>query len=207
MNVLMRTFIYYSSKAPTSGNLIKKDDLMSSGRLDIAIHSIIAAFFLSHEMRRDVFFHMVFDGPNDPTKHLIFSPVLEGQTGEDKIYLNKKDIASIIKKMLYKYKPNELTQVFPGYFIEKKPLISVIKELLSQEKTLYILDKKGEDIRNLKINENPVFLIGDHEGLPSLKKELKRYKSQIKQVSIGPNTYFASQTITILNNELDRQKI
>ena len=204
MNVLMRTFIYYSSKAPTSGNLIKKDDLMSSGRLDIAIHSIIAAFFLSHDIRRDVSFHLVFDGPSDPTKHLIFRPNFEGQTGEDKIYLNKKDIASIIKKMLYRYREKELTQVFPGYFIEKKSLISVIKELLSKGETLYILDKKGEDIRSLNFSENPIFLVGDHEGLPILKKELKRYKSQIKKVSVGPNTYFASQTITILNNELDR---
>lgn len=200
----MRTFIYYSSKAPTSGNLIKKDDLMSSGRLDIAIHSVIAAFFLSHDIRRDVSFHLVFDGPSDPTKHLIFSPVLEGQTGEDKIYLNKKDIASIIKKMLYKYVPNQKNEVFPGYFIEKKSLIPVMREFLDNGKTIYILDKKGDDIRSVSLEENPVFLLGDHEGLPLLKKELKRYKSQIKRISIGPNTYFASQTLSILNNELDR---
>ncbi len=200
----MRTFIYYSSKAPTSGNLIKKNDLMSSGRLDIAIHSVIAAFFLSHDIRRDVSFHLVFDGPSDPTKHLIFSPVLEGQTGEDKIYLNKKDIASIIKKMLYKYVPNQKNEVFPGYFIEKKSLIPVMREFLDNGKTIYILDKKGDDIRSVSLEENPVFLLGDHEGLPLLKKELKRYKSQIKRISIGPNTYFASQTLSILNNELDR---
>src|SRR3989344_681296 len=202
MNVLMRTFIYYSSKAPTSGNLIKKDDLMSSGRLDIAIHSVIAAFFLSHDIRRDVSLHLVFDGPSDPTKHLLFAPNFEGKTGEDKVYLNKRDISSIIKKMLYSYKEKENREVFPGYFIEKKPLVSVIKDLLSKGSTLYILDPKGEDIRDIEIEENPIFLVGDHEGLPKMQKELKRYKSQIKKVSIGPRTYFASQTLIVINNEL-----
>ncbi|MAG38375.1 hypothetical protein CMI45_03250 [Candidatus Pacearchaeota archaeon] len=200
----MRNFIYYSGTAPTTGSLIKKDDLMSSGRLDIAIHSVIATFFLSHEMRRDVNLHLVFDGPSDPTKHLLFAPIFSKKENPNKIYLNKKDIATIIKKMLYKYKPKEQNEVFPGYFIEKKPLVSVIRDLLSEGSTLYILDKSGEDIRDIKISEKPTFLVGDHEGLPKLQKELKRYKNKVKKVSIGPNTYFASQTITVINNELDR---
>ena len=48
--------------------------------------------------------------------------------------------------------------------------------------------------------KNSVFVIGDHEGFP--KKEVKRFKNKI---SVGPEIYFASQTITIINNELDRR--
>jgi tRNA (pseudouridine54-N1)-methyltransferase len=194
----MRHFIYYSKTAPTSGNFVK-EDLMASGRLDIAIHSIIAAFFLSHSIREDVILHLIFDGPPDAPKHLIFKPVLEGKTGKDKIYLNKKDIGKIIKKMLYKYKENEKTEVFPGYWVEKKSLLSLLKEISS--KKLFLLDKKGENIRDLDLDDNSVFIIGDHEGLPNLKKELKKLK--IEKLSVGPKTYFASQTITIINNELD----
>ena len=50
-----------------------------------------------------------------------------------------------------------------------------------------------------------VFVIGDHEGLP--KKELRRLKEISKKVSIGPYTYFASQTIAVVNNELDYREI
>lgn len=200
----MRSFIYYSSSAPTSGNLVKKDDLQRSGRLDIAIHTVIASFFLSHDMRRDVSLHLVFDGPADPTKHLLFQPNFEGKTGEDKIYLNKKDVSSIIKKMLYKYKEGENTEVFPGYFIEKKPLNKVISDLVTDNKKIYLLDPKGEDIRSLELQEDPIFLLGDHNGLPDFKKELKRFKNNIVKVSIGPKTYFASQTVAIINNEIDR---
>ena len=195
----MRSFIYYSKTAPTSGNF--GSDIYKAGRLDIAIHSVIAAFFLSHEFRSGVKLHLIFDGQPDPTKHLTLQPVTEGQTGEDKIYLNKKDIGSIIKKMLYKYKPGIKNEVFPGYWIEKQSLLQVLKEI-SKENQIYVLDPKGEDIRNIKIAKNPVFLLGDHQGLPSLKKELKKLKTI--PVSIGKRTYFASQTISIINNELDR---
>lgn len=201
----MREFIYYSSKAPTSGKLIDKDNLTKSGRLDIAIHSLIAAFFLSESIRDDVKMHLVFAGPPDPTKHLEFKPVLEGITGEDKVYLNKKDVSKIIKKMLYKYKPGEKNQVFPGYWIEKIDFIKLVRNLSEKNGNIYILDKKGEDIRDVNIKDNPIFILGDHEGLS--KKELKALKKLCIPVSIGPKTYFASHTIAVVNNELDRKGI
>jgi len=49
----MRHFIYFSKSARTSGNF-DINNLMKAGRMDIAIHSIISAFFLSHSFREDV---------------------------------------------------------------------------------------------------------------------------------------------------------
>lgn len=62
----------------------------------------------------------------------------------------------------------------------------------------------GEDIRTAEIKQNPIFILGDHKGLPL--KELKRLKKICKTVSIGKKTYFASQTVSIVNNELDRRE-
>ena len=202
----MREFIYYSSIAPTSGSAIK-DNLMKSGRIDIAIHTVIAAFFLSHGIRKDVKLHLVFAGPPDPIKHLELKPVLEGKTGIDKVYLSKKDVSGLIKRMLYKYKPNRKTEVFPGYWVEKKNLMELLKELESNGKQLFILDEKGEDIRKVKIDssKDSVFILGDHLGI-SDKKALKRLKQIAKPVSIGKKTYFASQTVIIVQNELDRRE-
>jgi len=199
----MREFIYYSRSAPTAGGMIK-EDLMKAGRLDIAIHTVISAFFLSHSLRDDVKLHLIFAGPPTPPRHLELKPVTEGETGVDKIYLNKSNISTVIKKMLYKYKEGIKHEVFPGYWIEKKGFLELSKELINEGKNLYILDSSGEDIRKLKINENPVFILGDHLGLPD--KELKRLKTICTPVSIGKKTYFASQTVTIVNNELDRQE-
>jgi tRNA (pseudouridine54-N1)-methyltransferase len=199
----MRHFVYFSKSARTSGNF--GEDLMKAGRMDIAIHTLIAAFFLSHDIRRDVKLHFVFAGAPDPPKHLEFFPVLDGKTGEDKVYLSKKDVAGIIKKMLYKYRPGMKKEVFPGYWIEKKGFLELTNELHDEGKQIFLLDKKGEDIRNADIKDNCVFILGDHEGLP--KKELKRLKGIAKPVSVGNKMYFASHVVAIVNNELDRRGI
>ena len=90
----MRHFIYFSSKAATSGNF---GDLMKAGRMDIAIHVIIASFFLSHDFRKDVKMHLVFYGMPDPPKHMELQVT-------DELEISKKDVGSLIKKILYKYR-------------------------------------------------------------------------------------------------------
>lgn len=198
----MREFIYYSRTAPTSGNF--GTDLQEAGRIDIAVHTVIGVFFLSHKIRSDAKLHLVFAGPPDPVKHLEIHPVTEGKTGVDKIYLSKKDVSGILKKMLYKYREGEKREVFPGFSIEKKNFMEVVKELAAEGRNLYVLDPEGEDIRTAEIQENPVFILGDHKGLPD--KELKRLKQLCTPITIGKRTYFASQTVSVVNNELDRRE-
>ncbi|MBU4086812.1 MAG: hypothetical protein KKB21_04530 [Nanoarchaeota archaeon] len=199
----MREFIYFSGKARTSGNF--SDNLMEAGRMDIACHVLINTFFLSHQLRNNVRLHMVFYGMPDPPKHLELFPSKKLREEDSKMDISKKDVAGLIKKMLYKYKPGMKNEVSPGYWIEKKSLFAVIDELKSEGKVVYVLDEKGEDIRDIKISEDCVFLLGDHDGLPA--KELKRLKKICVPVSIGNKTYFASQVVSIVNNELDRRGI
>jgi len=172
--------------------------------MDIAIHVIITSFFLSHSVREDVKLHLVFYGAPDPPKHIEI--MLKQRRGipkeEASLDVSKKDVAGLIRRILYKYKPNKKTEVLPGCFIEKKSFLKVIDELKEQGKKIFILDKRGKDIRKIKIPDDCVFVLGDHEGLP--KKELKRLKKIATHVSIGPKMYFASQVVAILNNELDR---
>ena len=200
----MREIIYYSRTAPTSGSYIK-EDLQESGRVDIAIHTVIATFFLSHKIRTDAKLHLIFAGPPDAPKHLEMHPVTEGKTGIDKIYISKKNVSAVMKKMLYKFREGEKREVFPGFWIERRGFLELVKELSKQNRNLYVLDPKGIDIREAEIKENPIFILGDHRGLPA--KELKRLKSMCVPVSIGPATYFASQTIAVVNNELDRREV
>ncbi len=199
----MREFIYYSRTAPTSGNF-SLDDLQKAGRIDIAIHVVIASFFLSHKIRTDTKLHLLFAGPPDPSKHLEMAPVTEGETGVDKIYLAKKDVSSILKRMLYKYKKDEKREVFPGYWIEKKGFLELAGELHKAGRNLYILDPKGEDIRKVEIKKDPIFILGDHKGLPG--KELKRLKNICTPVTLGKKVYFASQVVAVVNNEIDRRE-
>ena len=199
----MKHFVYFSNSAATSGNALSKysnedGNLMKAGRMDIAIHSFIQGVFLSHDFRKDVKFHFIFYGQPDPPKHI------EIQV-KDETEVSKKDVGTLIKKILYKYKAGEKTEVFPGCFIEKKSFLNVIEDLIKEGNGIFILDKKGEDIRKAEIKEGCVFILGDHEGLP--KKELKRLKEIATPVSIGERIYFASQTVAVVNNELDYRGI
>ena len=191
----MRHFIYFSGKAVTTGNF---KDLMKAGRMDIAIHSFIQGVFLSHGFRKDVVFHFVFYGMPDPQKHLQIRVT-------DDLELSKKDIGKLIQKMLYKYQEGRKTEVFPECFIEKKSFLKVVEELIEKGNEIFILDKNGEDIRKAKIPKDCAFLFGDHDGLP--KKEFNRLKEYCKSVSVGNLMYFASQTVAVVNNELDRRGI
>ncbi len=202
----MREFIYYSGKARTSGNF---DDLMKAGRIDIALHIIINSFFISQKMRDDVKLHLVFYGPPDPPKHLEMFPgksIPETgvEAGKEQLDISKKDLAGIIKKMLYKYREGKKTEVWPGFYVEKKSLFKIIDELEEQGKQIYVLDEKGENIEDAEIGENPVFVIGDNEGFPN--KELKKLKKLAIPISVGKKIYFASQIVTIVNHELDKRE-
>ena len=191
----MKHLVYFSKSAQTSGNF---SDLMKAGRMDIAIHSFIQGVFLSHDFRKDVKFHFIFYGQPDPPKHI------EIQV-KDETVISKKDVANLIKKILYKYKPGEKTEVFPGCFVEKKSFLKVVEELYDGGNQIFILDKSGEDIRKTEINKDCAFVLGDQDGFP--KKEMRRLKQISELVSVGPKTYFASQTVAIVNNELDRRGI
>ena len=194
---MVREFIYFSSKARTSGNF---KDLMKAGRMDIVCNVIIHAFFISNAIRDDVKLHLVFYGPPTPPRHIIFNSKIKN-------VISKKDISGLIKRMLFKYKEGKKTEIFPGCFIEKKSFFKVIEEMLREKKKIYVLDKDGEDIRSLKKEEleNSVFILGSEEGLP--KKELKRLKNKTRKISVGNKTYFSSQTIVLVHNELDRRII
>ena len=198
----MREFVYFSNKAVTSGKYLS-GNLMHAGRMDIAIHVLINSLFLSHKIREKTKIHLIFNGPPNPPQHLIIFP--DGKKSSGKIQLSKKDVAGLIKKMLYKSNPNKITKVEEGYEIEKKSVFKVLDEMEKDGKEIYILDSKGEDLRKVKFSENSVLVIGDHEGFN--KKEFKKLKSYGETVSIGSETYFASQVVTIINNELDRQGI
>ena len=192
----MREFVYYSANAVTAGNLIG-DNLMKAGRMDIVCNVIISVFFVSNAMRDDVRLHLIFDGGPNAPRHLVLE-------SNEEMPISKKNVAGLIKRMLYKSPDSEgLLEVFPGALIEKKSFEHLVKELDSEGKDVLLLDGKGKDIREFKLKGNEVFIIGDHEGFPSDKK---KFLKKIDKVSVGPRTLFASQVITILHNEVDRKE-
>lgn len=194
----MAEFVYYSKSAVTSGNFIK-ENLMEAGRLDIAINVLISVFFLSHDIRKDTKLHLLFEGPPNAPLHIFM------QYDKD-LPISKKDVAGLIKKILFKApkEKGKLVNPLPGCFVEKKSFELLINELNDEGKNVFLLDKKGQDVRNLKLKGNEVFVLGDQDGFPHTKKHLLK---RIDKVSVSPKMLFASQVVTLIHNELDRTNI
>jgi tRNA (pseudouridine54-N1)-methyltransferase len=190
----MREFVYFSRKAVTTGNFT---DLMDAGRMDIVAHIVIHSFFVSNAIRDDVTLHLFFYGQPDPPKHL------ELHVTPDNNVISKKDVIGLIKRMLYKHKAGKRIEAFPGCFIEKKSILQYLKECEAAGRNLYLLDPKGEDLRTVEIGEHPIFFLGDHDGFG--KDELRRLKKAATSASLGKKTYFASQTMAVVQYELDRR--
>lgn len=194
----MREFIYFSKKAKTTGNW---EDLMEAGRMDIVFNVIIHTFFVSNAMRRDTKLHLIFYGPPNAPRHIELN--FNEQTP-----ISKKDLGGLIKRILYKgenLKKGQRIEAFSGCYIENKSFFEVINNMRDKGKEIMVLDGRGEDIRELddKELENAVFVMGDEEGLP--KKEYQRLRKKEKLVSVGNATYFTSQTVILVHNELDRR--
>ncbi|MFW6285647.1 MAG: hypothetical protein ACOC16_00590 [Nanoarchaeota archaeon] len=190
----MRRFIVYSKNASTSP-IIR--DLKSAGRIDVLLHSIISALFCSNTFRNDVELHLILMGPPSSPRHITIKYDVDNT-------ISKKNLKKLIEIALKKARKNEVRKVHPGVFVDDKNIVEIVEGIQEETKNIYLLDTFGEHIFNInkqKDFENPVFILGDHEGLD---KQIKKYlKKNVKRLSLGSKIYFTSQSITILNYELD----
>lgn len=69
---------------------------------------------------------------------------------------------------------------------------------------LYLLDRRGTDIRDVELPENARFVLTDHIPMP---KKTINYLRRLgaRPVSLGPTMLHAAQCVTLIHNELDRQ--
>ncbi len=92
--------------------------------------------------------------------------------------------------------------VVPGLYISAYGFEKLIGSLI-EHRSVYLLDRKGEDIRTTELETNPVFILSDHLAMP--KNNIKSLKRQgLKMISLGKKMLFASQCVVLINHELDR---
>ncbi|MGD8506665.1 MAG: tRNA (pseudouridine(54)-N(1))-methyltransferase TrmY [Candidatus Bathyarchaeota archaeon] len=181
----MREFILYSRKGRTNS---KFPSLRDAGRLDIVHECIVASLFLSHGIRRDVVFHAILSGPPFPPLHLRIDGSRLKDVRTDQITWRK-----IFQKVFS-------GDSHPGISIYKRSFESLLKEK-SETSVVYVLEEGGESISAVKLGKRPVFVLGDHIGLPrKVEGFALRYGHK---VSLGKQPYLAASCITVLNYLLD----
>jgi tRNA (pseudouridine54-N1)-methyltransferase len=184
-----RAFILYSRLGRTDHHI---RNLHDAGRLDIVYECIITSLFLSHAIRKNVTFHAILNGPPNPPLRL----KAEGATLHD-VRTDQATWTQIFTKTL-KGEPH------PGITMDKTSFETLIKTKHQTGQPIYILEEKGTPIQNITIQPNPVFVLGDHVGLPrNAERFALRYGTKI---SLGRTPYLAMSCIAILNYLLDTIK-
>ena len=185
----MREFILYSRKGRTAS---KFTNLREAGRLDIVHECIEASLFVSHGIRRNVVFHALLSGPPSPPLYL----KIDGATLRD-VHTDQETWRKILKNVLS-------GKSHPGITIDKTSFEALLKAK-ANESAIYVLEEGGKDIFEVDIGENPVFVLGDHKGLP---KKVKGFALRYgENVSLAKQPYLAASCITIINYLLDRRAI
>jgi tRNA (pseudouridine54-N1)-methyltransferase len=191
----MRRFIVVGHRAITTGDF-KLDDLAgSTGRMDVLLRCINSAFFLSHDIRRDVEILLVLQGPPHPPKTVRL-------VGNELKYLNpdERSTAALIRNALMQKVETE-ERSSPGIYISNRSYRDVLSNLPKGEQIVY-LKESGADIRSFGFQGDVSFVLGDDQDLTKEEEDLL-LEFDPKLISIGTRSYHADHCITIVNNELD----
>jgi tRNA (pseudouridine54-N1)-methyltransferase len=191
----MRTFVLYARKARTDSNF-KLNDLISAGRMDLVCRCISTALWLSHNVREDVRIFVVLNGPPKPPITICFQG-----SKLSKVYVDEMTNAKWIKKILSMKFGKEWLEV-DATKVARKSFQEVLSELNGKN---YVLHEKGEFIDNVKLDENPIIVLGDQVGLPD--KEEKFALRNGEKISLGKNVYLASACISVINWVCDKNGI
>ena len=197
----MRDFILRARKGPSTPDF-SLADLGSVGHLEIVAHCIANALFYSLNIRSGVRVHVVFDGPAAPPKTVRIESDGLGSLGG----FDERALAAVIQQALkagLHLGLEEEIQALEGVFVAKRSFESLVREF-SVKNTLYTLQRRGADIRSHEFAEDAAFVFSDHLAMP---KKADRFLVRLgaQSLSVGPKMLFASQCITLVHNELDRQ--
>ncbi len=187
MTDLPREFILFSRIGQTDSNF---HSLHEAGRLDIVHECIVSSLFLSHGLRRNVTFHAILNGPPNPPVHI----QIDGETLYD--VRTDMDTWQVILKKTLQGKPH------PGITKEKTSFEALVKAR-AQSRKIYVLEEDGKNINEIELEENSLFILGDHVGLP---KKAEVFAQRFgEKISLGKQPYLAASCITIINYTLDQQ--
>ncbi len=195
----MRYFVITGHKAFTTGDFKLDDIAGGAGRLDILVRCVNSAFFLSHDLRKDVEAYLVLEGGDDPPKTVIFR-------GKDLRYLNpdERSTSSLIRNaLLKKVLPGEEIRSSPGVYVSRMSFKDVIEQL-SQKGSFVYLKEDGIDCREYDFPENPIFVLGDNHDLTEEEEALLLSHSP-DRICIGPYSLHADHCMIIVHNEFDRR--
>lgn len=198
----MRTFIIRARGGTTRWDLVRSK-IGTKEHFEIVAHSVMNAFFISNGFREDVEFYIVLDSSPDFPRTI----KLSGAEGLSIAGFHENAVLDLIEKALkesQKLQKDETQIIAPGLQISGFGFERLVGNLL-KTRAVYLLDRKGAEVRTIEFESDPVFVLSDHLAMPA--NSIKGLKRQgLKSLSLGKKMLFASQCVVLLHYELDRAK-
>ncbi len=195
----MIRFVILGHRAHTTADFKLEDICGGAGRLDILTRCVNSAFFLSHDLRKDVELYLLMLGGEDAPKLIRFD-------GKEIRYLNpdERSTASLIRNALIKKLDGDREiRSSPGVFVSRMDLKGLMEKLSADSHFIY-LREGGTDIREYRFPENPCYILGDDRD-PTEEEEEIMSAYPYDKISLGPVSLHANHCMIIVHNEMDRR--
>ncbi|EPF7602904.1 tRNA (pseudouridine(54)-N(1))-methyltransferase TrmY [Vibrio vulnificus] len=198
----MRTFVLRARAAPTNSRALL-EGVGNEAHTEILAHTLMNTIFVAQSHRQDVVVHLVLESTKDFSRTITIHSNEVSNVGG----FHEANLLNIVVRALDASTgmgKEELRNVEPGVTVRTISFERLVQQL-AEDHQLYMLEKKGEFVRDIKFATNPCFLLTDHIPMPKKTfNSLKRLGTQ--NISLGPKMLFASQCVTLIQNELDLQE-
>lgn len=197
----MRTFVLRARKGTVRADKVFSQ-VGSVEHFEIIAHTLANAFYFSNGMRTDVEVYVVLDSAADFPRTLKFS----SNDGLSFPGFHEQAILGVVSSALArgnKVTKGDMLPIEPGIVIYGFGFETLMKNL-QEHSPVYLLDKKGEDIRSTELESDSIFILSDHLPMPKNSIKLLERK-ELTKISLGRKVLFASQCVILVHNELDRK--
>ena len=195
----MRSFVLRARAAPTTSKALL-EGVGQEAHTEILAHTMMNTMFVAQSHREDVVVYLVLESTKDYSRTItIRSNDITNIGGFHESTL----IAAVARALdaSVGMGKEQLRDVEPGITVRTVSFERLVQEL-AEDHQLYMLDKKGDFVRDAEIGANPCFLLTDHIPMPKKSfNSLKRLGTE--KISLGPKMLFASQCVVLIHNELD----
>lgn len=182
--------------------------------MDILTRCVNSAFFLSHDLRRNVELNLVLCGGEA-------SPKTIRLVGDELRYLNpdERSTGALLRNALMKFNSTEVAspkksdrtqfneiRSTPGIFISDRGFQEVVGSCAEVSRIIY-LSEEGQDIGDFglsKQDQDLTFVLGDDKGLSEQEEEILQKYNPIC-VSLSPLILHADHCIILVHRELDEE--
>ena len=155
----MRVFILRARRMPTAAESLEKH-LGGYSHFEIIAHTLISALFVSRDVRSNVLVYVVCEGPPDPPRVIGFdSRALFMLPGFD-----ERAILSIFERALRESEHlgrEQTRQIDDGLTVGRTSFEHLVRSLGARQ-GVYVLDRRGQDIREVAFPEECCFILTDH---------------------------------------------